>query len=442
MSDPIFLVLYIGRDNESSVKGALGSLARQRYKKWEAIYVDDASEDGTKKEVMRVSNLLGLEDQVFLSDSDEQKPTAEHIWHFISPFGERVGSPKEDDITHVIVVPPRFKFSDDRALERIAEAHREGWALVWGRWRDAAGELCEDNTLHPFEDPRQQPWVFSGPFSFEARYVRVITDADLKDDEGTYFHAGAYQALGYALSESTIKRKAMRSVLFETDQEAPLPYQDGVWRDNLMPESLKSSIHKLAARATKEPRVDPSFFQNNLYSFMQMAFMAERHLSRRELAAAVVVGEFREGFPGGSQKLDIPDDEAELIAQGLSPAERRDRLLLMDIEDVEMLAESGDNERALKLFHELAEHAPDNARIQTNLGVLLWGMEQSQTAMKHFMLAIRNDRDNRDPVMNCAGAWYELGRLDQAKQICRDFLSRFPSDEPVIKLFNELESLS
>jgi tetratricopeptide (TPR) repeat protein len=441
MSDPFFLVIYVGRDNAPSVKHCLGGIARQTYKRWEAIYVDDASEDNSAKEVTRVSKLLGLEDRLFLADSDERKPMGAHLWHFIAPFGERVGTPKEDEVTHIIVASPRFRFADDRALERIAEAHKEGWAVVWGRWRDASGELCEDNTLHPFEDVRQQPWVFSGPFSFEARYARVMTEDDLLDKEGEHFHAGASQAIGYAVCEATIKRRALRSVLFESDQESPLPYQDGVWRDNLMPEALKDAIYTLAARPSKEPRVDPLFFQNQLYSFMQMAFIAERHLSRRELSQALVGGELRESFPK-PPKFEMSEDERELAAQGLSTSERRERLLLMDIEDVEMLAESGDNERALKLFRDLAEHAPDSARIQTNLGVLLWGMEEAQTAMKHFMLAIRHDRDNRDPVMNCAGAWFELGRLDQAKQICRDFLSRHPKDEPVKNLLLELESLS
>jgi tetratricopeptide (TPR) repeat protein len=441
MSEPFFLVIYVGRDNASSVKHALGGLARQTYKRWDAVYVDDASKDETVKEVKRVTSLLGIDEKVFLAPSDEQKPTGAHLWHFMEPFGERVGTPKDDEVTHLIIAPPRFRFADDRALERIAKAHQEGWALVWGRWRDAKGELCEDNTLHPFEDVRQQPWVFSGPFSFEARYVRVMSDQDLFDKDGEFLHAGIYQAIGYAVSEATIKRRALRSVLFETDQESPLPYQDGVWRDNLMSEGLKDAIYTLAARPSKEPRVDPIFFQNQLYSFMQMAFVAERHLSRRELSQALVGGELKGAFPT-PPKFEMSDDEKELAAQGLGAQERRERLLLMDIEDVEMLAESGDNERALKLFHDLAEHAPESARVQTNLGVLLWGMEQSQSAMKHFMLAIRYDRDNRDPVMNCAGAWFELGRLDQAKQICRDFLSRHPKDEPVKNLLLELESLS
>ena len=61
--------------------------------------------------------------------------------------------------------------------------------------------------------------------------------------------------------------------------------------------------------------------------------------------------------------------------------------------------------------------------------------------MKHFLLAIRNDRDSHDPVLNCAGAWVELGRLDQAKALCADYLDRFPDDRPVKELLAELKTL-
>ena len=83
----------------------------------------------------------------------------------------------------------------------------------------------------------------------------------------------------------------------------------------------------------------------------------------------------------------------------------------------------------------------DNARIHTNIGVLHWNQEDTQEGMKHFLLAIRNDRDSHDPVLNCAGAWVELGRLDQAKSLCKDYLSRFPDDRPVTELLAELETL-
>jgi tetratricopeptide (TPR) repeat protein len=313
--------------------------------------------------------------------------------------------------------------------------------VAWGPWRDAQGRASEDSALHPFEPIRRQPWVFSGPFSFEARYARVMTARDLQGEGGRFFDLGAGQAVGYAVCEATVKRRALREALFETDQDEPPPYRAGLWREERVPPDLQRALSHLGRRPSREPRVDPRFFQEHLYAFMEMAFIAERQLTRRDVsfAPAAALGGAYPPRPSGEGEPPLDD---ELAGEDLSPKERRERLLLMDIEDVEMLAEAGDHAQALTFFQDLAKHAPDSARVQTNIGVLLWGKEEPQTAMKHFMLAIRHDRDNRDPVMNCAGAWVELGRLDQAMSICKDFLSRHPADEPVRSLLRELESLA
>ena len=440
MSDPHFLIIYVVRDRVRSLKSIFGGLSRQTYKSWRAVVIDDASSDDTPKELRRLSQMFGLERRVQLIESAEPRGAAAHIWDQISPFGARLTPPGEGEVSHVLLMGARFKLAEPTSLATIAESHKEGWAVVWGQWRDSKGQESGDSVLHPFEPVRKQPWVFSGPFSFEARYARVMTPRDLQGEGGRHFDHGALQAVGYAVCEATIKRRSLREVLFETDQDEPPPYRAGLWRDERVPPELQKAVSLLGRRPSKEPRVDPRFFHEHLYSFMEMAFIAERQLTKRDVSFAPMMG-----MAGAYMQPQEPveDEFKEMFAgEDLTPQERRERLLLMDIEDVEMLAESGDHKQALTFFQDLAKHAPDSARIQTNIGVLLWGQEEPQTAMKHFMLAIRHDRDNRDPVMNCAGAWVELGRLDQAMSICKDFLSRHPADAPVQSLLRELESLA
>ncbi|MBM4290982.1 MAG: glycosyltransferase [Deltaproteobacteria bacterium] len=441
MSDPHFLILYVVRDRVRSLKGLFGALSRQTYKDWQATFIDDGSSDDTPKELRRLSQMFGLERRVRIIESPEPRGAAAHVWEQLAPFGARLTPPAEGEVSHVLLMGARFKLAEPTSLATLAEAHQEGWAVAWGPWRDAQGRASEDSALHPFEPIRRQPWVFSGPFSFEARYARVMTARDLQGEGGRFFDLGAGQAVGYAVCEATVKRRALREALFETDQDEPPPYRAGLWREERVPPDLQRALSHLGRRPSKEPRVDPRFFQEHLYAFMEMAFIAERQLTRRDVSfapAAALAGAYP---PRPSGEGEPPLDD-ELAGEDLSPKERRERLLLMDIEDVEMLAEAGDHAQALTFFQDLAKHAPDSARVQTNIGVLLWGKEEPQTAMKHFMLAIRYDRDNRDPVMNCAGAWVELGRLDQAMSICKDFLSRHPADEPVRSLLRELESLA
>ena len=92
-------------------------------------------------------------------------------------------------------------------------------------------------------------------------------------------------------------------------------------------------------------------------------------------------------------------------------------------------------------FQELLQHMPESGRIHTNLGVIYWEKEETQQAMSHFLQAIRYDRDNRDPVMNCAGALVGLGQIDEAKRLCRNFLEMHPNDHPVQELMGELDDL-
>jgi hypothetical protein len=439
MSDPHFLILYVVRDRVRSLKSIFGALSRQTYKGWQAVIIDDASSDDTPKELRRLSQMFGLERRVKVIESAEPKGAAAHLWDQISPFGARLTPPAEGEVSHLLLMGARFKLAEPSSLSTLAEIHKEGWAVAWGQWRDAQGRVSEDTILHPFEPVRKQPWVFSGPFSFEARYARVMTPRDLQGEGGRFFDLGAQQAVGYAVCEATVKRRALREVLFETDQDEPPPYRAGLWREERVPPDLQRVVSLLGRRASKEPRVDQRFFQEHLYSFMEMAFIAERQLTRRDVSFAPALASAYAAPRAAEEEAPF---EEEFPGEDLTPKERRERLLLMDIEDVEMLAESGEGKRALAFFQDLAKHAPESARIHTNIGVLLWGQEEPQTAMKHFMLAIRHDRDNRDPVMNCAGAWVELGRLDQAMSICRDFLSRHPADEPMKSLLRELESLA
>ena len=132
-----------------------------------------------------------------------------------------------------------------------------------------------------------------------------------------------------------------------------------------------------------------------------MAFLAERQLSRMEMSKAQI------SAPVASKKVKKVKElemESEIANQLLpteeeverTPEEDFARLLTMDIEDAEMMAEAGLNQEALDIFLELVEHESENARVHTNIGVLHWSLENTKAGLKHFILAMKYDRDNRN----------------------------------------------
>jgi tetratricopeptide (TPR) repeat protein len=442
MSEPTFLMVQVGHRSSSSIKANLGALSRQTHKNWKLVYVNDGNDDHTTSEFKRYTQMYGLKDRLIFISNEKEEGLAQCLWKALK---------MRKSETHAILMKGKHRFSQDRALEKIAQAHSKGWAVVWGKWRDQLGNISESGALHPYEELRQQPWIFGGPLSFELKYLSNLTESDLKTTETeTFFNEAGMQAFGYGICEATIKRRFLREVLFTYDEKEPSPYDEsGTWHDEWMSIELQEEVHDLASRETKELRVDQVFFKDHIYEFTEMAFLGERYLSRRELNLASMLISARGGGDGKMKRVgDIQTTSSiasTLLEQedlsNLTEDEEREVFLRMDIEDAEMMAEAGFHDEALKIFAELMEYDPENARIHTNIGVLHWNMEETQEGMKHFLLAIRYDRDTRDPVMNCAGAWVELGRLDQAKMLCVDFLSRYPDDHPISDLLTELESI-
>lgn len=451
MSNIHFHIIQIAHRNQNSIKSSLASLSRQTHKQWSLTFIDDGSPDQTGTEFQKYSGMYGLSDRVKMKSFPERKGFAACTWVSINALKTQLGDSDHQQV--ILLLKGEHRFSQDRALEKLAKSFSNGWAVVWAKWRDADGVVNESGALHPYEDVSQQPWAFCGPLAFDSKYLSILSAKDLQFSESNnFFMDGGLQAYGYVLSATTIKRRYLREVLFTYDEVCPSPFDvNGLWRNELMGKELRLCVDHLADRESRELRVDQQFFKEHIYEFTEMAFVGERYMTRREFALRSLSGSKSDGkntlnesaikdlkFDSSIASSLIEDDEA---IQGMNPDQQKEVLLRMDIEDAEMMAEAGFEEEALTVLGELLEFDPDNGRIHTNIGVLHWNTENTQEGMKHFLLAIRNDRDSHDPVLNCAGAWVELGRLDQAKAICVDYLDRFPEDRPVNDLLTELNTL-
>ena len=284
MSTLHFHIIQVGYNCQASVKATLASLSRQTHKKWSLTYLDDGSTDQTSAEVKKYSTMYGLGDRVTLKTLPDRKGFAAGAWVSLGALRTQMGQIEHQQA--VILMDGLHRCSHDRALERICKAYDGGWAVVWGKWRDREGMVCDAGALHPYEEVRQQPWVFGGPISFDLKYLSKMNSQDLQFEESRqFFEGGGMQAFGYILCESTIKRRYIRDVLFTYDDFCPSPYDtNGLWRDELMNKELRLAINALADREPRELRVDQRFFQEHIYEFSEMAFLGERYLTRRDFA--------------------------------------------------------------------------------------------------------------------------------------------------------------
>ena len=368
MSNLHFHIIQIAHRNQSSVKASLAALSRQTHKNWSLTFIDDGSADQTAAEFQKYSSMYGLSDKVQQKAFPSRKGFAACAW--VSLNAVKTQLKETDNQQVVLLMKGDHRFSHDRALEKLTKNFLKGWAIVWAKWRDADGVVSDAGALHPYEDVRQQPWVFCGPLAFDAKYVNALSAKDLQFSEtNNFFMDGGLQAFGYALAEYTIKKRYLREVLYTYDEVCPSPFDtNGLWRDELMGKELRLAIDHLADREGRELRVDQKFFQDHIYEFTEMAFVGERYMTRREFVLRSLSSSRGDGASPGEQtplkdmKFDssiasslIADDEA---IRGLAPDEQKEVLLRMDIEDAEMMAEAGFEPEALKVFQELLDYDP------------------------------------------------------------------------------------
>ena len=346
-ANPVF-ILQIGFQCASSLKANFGALSRQTFKEWSLTFIDDASTDDTSKEAQRLSNMYGLEKQVNIQTETESKGMVEHVWTWLNQLKKEEIKPQ-----YIVILSGRHRFSHDRSLEKMVSTLKSDWGMVWGKWRDRENQVNSQGAYHPYEELRQQPWVFTAPFAFQFSLWEKVKVNRLQTTDNKFIKTGAFQTLGYALSEQTLRNRFLNEVLFTFDDEMPLPFdQEGVWRDELMDKETQYVIHHLANMDSPLLRIDQTFFKNHIYEFTQMAFLGERTLTRREILLATEghihhkqskkAKEIIKSSSIAGSLIKDPEEQANMTEE-----ERFDELYRMDIEDAEMMAEAGHKEEAL-----------------------------------------------------------------------------------------------
>jgi glycosyltransferase involved in cell wall biosynthesis len=281
-----FLLVVTAYNVVPFLKPLIASLASQRWTDWRAVFVDDASTDGTVLKLRSLLNEHRLAKKIEITENRERRWKAHNVYHAIRGRGA------PDDI--VVMLDGDDHLAVDCALDRLAQEYDRGWEVVWSNWRGSDGSRGTSGHLNPFVSPRQQPFLSSHLFSFRRRLFDAVTESDLQDDEGQWFTAGSDVAVAWPLLDQTIKRKHIEDVLYVYNRANPLSHDklSPGERPFVSPQQARTSSI-LRRRPGRELAVDGDFLHAHLYELMQAAMLSARISTRQEIAAMLTAREKR-----------------------------------------------------------------------------------------------------------------------------------------------------
>jgi len=171
------VILVYGRNNKEFYKYNLDSIFEQKYKNYNVIYIDDASNDGTVDLVVEYIKDKGLEDKFKLIINQEPKYKIASQYYVIHSFC------KDSDI--VIELDSYDWFLHDKVLLYLNNIYSDPniW-LTYGRFvyypsgklvysKKISKEIIKDNKF------RSSDWLYSGFLTYYAGLFKLIRKNDL-----------------------------------------------------------------------------------------------------------------------------------------------------------------------------------------------------------------------------------------------------------------------
>ena len=258
----------------------VASLASQHWPAWQAIFVDDASTDGTLDALRSLLAAHKLAARFQIVENHQRRGKAGNVFHTLRPGGGA------DDV--IVMLDADDHLATDDALDCLAREYERGWEVVWSNWRGTDGSRGSCGHLNPFISPRRQPFVSSHLFTFRRRLFAIVTESDLQDDAGQWFMAGCDVALAWPILEQTIKRKHVEEVLAVYNRSNPLSHgQSGARIRPLVSRAQAEAAALLSRRPGKPLIVDNEFLHAHLYELLQAAAHSQQLATRQQIAAAV-----------------------------------------------------------------------------------------------------------------------------------------------------------
>jgi glycosyltransferase involved in cell wall biosynthesis len=262
------------------LEALVGSIARQRWTAWKAVFVDDGSTDGTLDALRGMIDRHRLGEKFEIVANHQRRHKTYNVYQAIKSHGG------PDDV--IAILDGDDHLAVDDALDRLARQYDQGWEVVWSNWRGSDGSRGTSSHLNPFISPRRQPHVASHLLSFKRRLFDAVVESDLQDDEGKWFEAGCDVAIAWPVLDQTIKRKHIEDVLYIYNRDNPLNHGKAgpVVRPLVTPDQARTPAI-LSRRPGKPLVVDHEFLLAHLYELMHAATISSRVAARQEIGAAM-----------------------------------------------------------------------------------------------------------------------------------------------------------
>jgi Flp pilus assembly protein TadD len=106
----------------------------------------------------------------------------------------------------------------------------------------------------------------------------------------------------------------------------------------------------------------------------------------------------------------------------------------------ETLFHEGRFQEAEKIFRELLRGYPNHPKVRNNLACLFWQTGRSEDAFKELTKALKIAPDDRDVIWNCGQILTELGALEDALEVYKDFFQKHSDDTAVKEMIERLQN--
>lgn len=276
-----FVFVVTAYNAEPYVPGLVASLAAQTFPSWRAVFVDDASTDGTLGTLDAELSARGLRERFTVLSNSERCYKACNAFRALKDHtrdGEVAAMLDGDD-----------QLIDAQALEILRREYQRGWDVVWSDSIGSDGSPGKSDYLSPLLSLRHQPFVTSHLFTFRTELFAAVNARELQDDRGAWFRSSCDLAVAWPVLEQTRRRRYKPKILYLKNQANPLSHKAaGRKREQVR------TVAILRGRPRRRAPADLGFVMANLGYFVWSALMNTR-LVRRYLRFARRLRDYRAG---------------------------------------------------------------------------------------------------------------------------------------------------
>lgn len=192
-SDVRGLIFMCGRNCAPYVGDAIKSLAEQVSQRFDVLFIDDASSDGTAGIAQQYFDQY-LAGRYEIISCEDRKGKARHAYEQLS---------SRSKYTFVAVLDADDRLQDSHIIQDLISAYDEGFDVVWTNYETDGGLAGNNGALDPWVSPRSQGWKTSHFFSFRQLLFRNIPEFYFRDELGEWFQCACDFAIAFPVLDQT-----------------------------------------------------------------------------------------------------------------------------------------------------------------------------------------------------------------------------------------------